>query len=130
MNASQIAQVANFLSVSPNQIKRCEEWVHVLLVVVHGCRPRFVSKKVVKTMPKIKPINLLGMPDSWLETEKQQDEAADRARNLAFEINSHLSIDVPFNKLLSAAIEILEGATTFDAVVARFSSKKIVKRSK
>ena len=50
MNAQVIAQVANFLSVSPNQIKRCESWASVLFVQVHGCRPRFVSKKVVKVI--------------------------------------------------------------------------------
>lgn len=48
MNANQVTQVANFLKVSPNQIKRCEEWASILFVQVHGCRPRFVSKKVVK----------------------------------------------------------------------------------
>lgn len=47
MNTQAIAQVANFLSVSPNQIKRCEEWASVLFVIVHGRKPRFVSKKVV-----------------------------------------------------------------------------------
>lgn len=48
MNAQAIAQIANYLNVSPNQIKRCEEWASVLFVQVHGCRPRFVSKKVVQ----------------------------------------------------------------------------------
>jgi len=48
MNAQAVAQVAKFLKVSPNQIKRCEEWSKVLFVVVVGSRPRFVSKKVLK----------------------------------------------------------------------------------
>lgn len=48
MNAQLIAQVAAHLNIAPNQIKRCEEWASVLFVVVHGCRPRFVSKEAVK----------------------------------------------------------------------------------
>jgi aspartyl-tRNA synthetase len=47
MDTQSIAQVANFLNVSPNQIKRCEEWASVIFVVVQGRRPRFVSKKVL-----------------------------------------------------------------------------------
>lgn len=47
MIPKQIAKVADFLNVSPNQVKRCEEWASVLFVQVHGCRPRFVSKKVI-----------------------------------------------------------------------------------
>lgn len=50
MKPNQVAQVANFLNVSPNQIKRCEEWASVLFVQVYGSRPQFVSKKVVKNM--------------------------------------------------------------------------------
>ena len=48
MNAQAIAQVAQSLGVSPNQIKRCEEWASVIFVVVHGRRGQFVSKKVAK----------------------------------------------------------------------------------
>jgi hypothetical protein len=48
MNASQIAQIATSLNVSPNQIKRAEEWKNVLFVVVQGKGARFVSKKVLK----------------------------------------------------------------------------------
>jgi hypothetical protein len=47
MNANQIAQIATSLNVSPNQIKRAEEWANVLFVVVQGKGARFVSKKVV-----------------------------------------------------------------------------------
>ena len=50
MNAQAIAQIANHLNVSPNQVKRCEEWASVLFVQVHGHRPRFVSKKVIQVM--------------------------------------------------------------------------------
>ncbi len=53
MNAQAIAQVANFLNVSPNQIKRCEEWASVLFVQIHGSRPRFVSKKVIMEIKKV-----------------------------------------------------------------------------
>ena len=51
MNANQIAQIAQIatsLNVSPNQIKRAEEWKNVLFVVVTGKGARFVSKKVLK----------------------------------------------------------------------------------
>jgi hypothetical protein len=48
MNANQIAQIATALNVSPNQIKRAEEWKNVLFVVVQGKGARFVSKKVIK----------------------------------------------------------------------------------
>jgi lambda repressor-like predicted transcriptional regulator len=48
MNANQIAQIATALNVSPNQIKRFEEWKNVLFVVVQGKGARFVSKKVIK----------------------------------------------------------------------------------
>lgn len=48
MNANQIAQIATFLNVSPNQIKRVEEWKNVLFVVATGLGARFVSKKVLK----------------------------------------------------------------------------------
>lgn len=48
MNPQAIAQIANFLNVSPNQIKRCEEWVSVIFVVVRGSRPRFISKKATR----------------------------------------------------------------------------------
>ena len=50
MNANQIAQIATALNVSPNQIKRAEEWKNVLFVVVQGKGARFVSKKVIKDM--------------------------------------------------------------------------------
>ena len=40
-------QIAKYLKVSPNQIKRCEEWANVWFVVVHACRPTFISKKVI-----------------------------------------------------------------------------------
>ena len=50
MNANQIAQIATALNVSPNQIKRAEEWKNVLFVVVQGKGARFVSKKVIKEM--------------------------------------------------------------------------------
>ena len=45
MNATQISQIANYLNVSPNEIKRAEEWANVLFVVVVGLGGRFVSKK-------------------------------------------------------------------------------------
>jgi len=47
MTTNQIAQIATFLNVSPNQIKSITEMAWVYCVVVRGCRARFVSKKVV-----------------------------------------------------------------------------------
>ena len=47
MNATQIAQVATYLNIAPAEVVRCDEWATVLFVVVAGCRPRFVSKKVI-----------------------------------------------------------------------------------
>lgn len=50
MNAT--VAVAQFLNVSPNQIKRCDEWAAVYFVVVVGRRPTFISKKAVTmTLP-------------------------------------------------------------------------------
>ena len=46
--ANTTAQIATFLNVSPNQIKSVSEMAWVFVVVVRGCRARFVSKKVVK----------------------------------------------------------------------------------
>lgn len=40
-------EIAKYLKVSPNQIKRCEEWANVWFVVIHACRPTFISKKVI-----------------------------------------------------------------------------------
>jgi hypothetical protein len=48
MNRQAVESVAKFLGVSPNQVKRCEEWSSVLFVVAFGSRPRFVSKKAVQ----------------------------------------------------------------------------------
>lgn len=48
MNTAQVAAIATHLNVSPNQVKRAEEWVSVLFVVVNGLGARFVSKKVIK----------------------------------------------------------------------------------
>ena len=36
MNTQAVTQIANFLGVSPNQIKRCEEWASILFVQVQG----------------------------------------------------------------------------------------------
>lgn len=60
MSAQAIAQVASHLNVSPNQIKRCEEWASVLFVQVHGSRPRFVSKKVLKM-----EVEVLKVQNTW-----------------------------------------------------------------
>lgn len=46
--ANTTAQIATFLNVAPNAIKSVSEMAWVFVVVVHGCKARFVSKKVVK----------------------------------------------------------------------------------
>lgn len=48
MNPTTQLALANHLQVSPNQIKRIEEWANCYFVVVAGKGGRFVSKKVVK----------------------------------------------------------------------------------
>lgn len=45
-------QIADYLQVSTSQIVRCDEWAKVYFVVVAGCRPTFISKKVI-VMPKL-----------------------------------------------------------------------------
>jgi hypothetical protein len=45
MNA--LTQIATYLNVSPNRIKRCEEWAKVYFVVIEGKGGRFVSKGIV-----------------------------------------------------------------------------------
>ena len=61
MNANQIAQIATSLNVSPNQIKRAEEWASVLFVVVTGLGARFVSKKVIKMVKQIKGVKTMNI---------------------------------------------------------------------
>jgi len=102
MNAQAVAQVAKFLKVSPNQIKRCEEWSKVLFVVVVGSRPQFVSKKVLVM------------------------ESLEERMKMAARIGDMLPISdcTQYDKLYSAAIEVLEGESTLEEVVDRFSSKK------
>lgn len=79
MNAQTIAQVASFLGLSPNQIKRCEEWASVLFVHVHGCRPRFVSKKVIAVIQAevevLKIMNTWGGDDLMLATVNGERQA-------------------------------------------------------
>lgn len=41
-------QVAEFLEVAQELVLEVREWANVLWVKVQGCRPRFVSKKVIK----------------------------------------------------------------------------------
>jgi hypothetical protein len=84
MNANQIAQIATALNVSPNQIKRAEEWKNVLFVVVRGCRARFVSKKVIKMeTPKLskETEKFLAQFDRMV-AEGQTDRAVRQAKQL------------------------------------------------
>jgi hypothetical protein len=49
--------VSKFLKVAQKLVTKVEEWASVLWVRVLGCRPRFVSKKVMNPpVPALKPI--------------------------------------------------------------------------
>lgn len=49
-------QIATYLQVSTNSIVRCDEWANVYFVIVAGCRPTFISKKVVKVNKPVKKL--------------------------------------------------------------------------
>lgn len=117
MNAQAVAQVAKFLKVSPNQIKRCEEWSKVLFVVVVGSRPQFVSKKVLV---------MESLEERMKRWEREEDEKVAKAEAMAARISDMLPISdcTQYDKLYSAAIEVLEGESTLEEVVDRFSRKK------
>jgi hypothetical protein len=67
MNTNQIAQIATALNVSPNQIKRAEEWKNVLFVVVQGKGARFVSKKVIIKMDVLTQVESNNFASSYSE---------------------------------------------------------------
>jgi hypothetical protein len=71
--------------------------------------------------------------DAELERREKEVEAnAAQASAMVSEIMDSLpqwaADSAQYENLFSAAIEIVEGSTTLDAVVERFSSKRIVKR--
>lgn len=119
MNTQAIAQ---YLNLAEKLILEVRVWARVLWVRIEGKRPRFVSKKVTMNNP-IDPFEL---------AEKEQDDRADRADAIAAKINDYLPMghSVSWNKLHSAAVDVLEGGCTFQEAVERFTSKKIIKKGR
>lgn len=116
-----INAIASTLKVSPNQIKSVDEWASVYFVRFTVGRPTFVSKKGVKVE---------SLEEVLARKEREQEENANKAEALAAEIEDALPIGncVSYSKLFSAATEILEGEATFEEIVKRFTSKKIIKK--
>lgn len=117
--ATAQVQIANFLNVSPNQIKRCEEWANVYFVQVHGFRPRFVSKKVVK---------METVEERLARYEREADELASQATAMAAKIADMLPVGncADYGKIHSAACDVLRGECTIEEAVARLTSKKVI----
>lgn len=124
MNANQIAQVAQHLNVSPNQIKRCEEWSKVLFVVVHGCRPRFVSKKVLKTMED--------QMNEYLASCQAQDDYCDKVEAMAAHLYDCLPVgsNPTYSVIQHIAGDVVDGKLTEQEAIARLSSKKVIIKKK
>lgn len=57
MNTSAIKTVCNYLGVGTAFVTRCEEWAHVIFVVIEGVGARFVSKKAIAHLAKVDQIN-------------------------------------------------------------------------
>lgn len=128
MNTQTVTQVANFLGVSPNQIKRCEEWAFVLFVQVQGDRPRFVSKKVVQMVSEIDEYEGI---DDW--EDEEGDNFEQRVREAIGEIAAWLPVGAcPSNaNLMDKAYRVAEGGLTAKDAANLLSNKKIIiKRSK
>ncbi|MBD0345972.1 MAG: hypothetical protein ICV63_14350 [Coleofasciculus sp. Co-bin14] len=114
------AQIAQHLNLAQELIVEVQEWARVLWVRIEGMRPRFVSKKVTMSNP-VDPFEL---------AEKEQDDRADQADAMVAKIDDHLPMGhcIPWSKLHSAAVDVLEGNCTFQEAVERFTSKKIIKK--
>lgn len=134
MNSQAIAQVASFLSVSPNQIKRCEEWASVLFVQVHGFRPRFVSKKVI-----MKNIGLTGFElpegvsfDSMDAEFEYLDSLQPDWEGLVNQAIGDIAKYLPMGanpsgaNLESMAYQVVDGHLTAQQAADRLSNKKII----
>ena len=125
MNTTAIAQHLNVLE---SAITEVQEWARVLWVRVKGIGCRFVSKKVVKVV-EVKMFDL----EAELERREKEAEAnAAKAHAMAAEILDSLPMwaagSVEDGKLFHAAIDVIEGRATFNEVVQRFSSKKVIVR--
>jgi len=76
MNA--LNQIANYLKIESNEIKRCEKWANVWFVVIAGKGGRFVSKSVVTAKAQITSIRLErweGCPEPIFKTVANWEEA-------------------------------------------------------
>jgi hypothetical protein len=122
------AAIANHLNVDASAITEVQEWARVLWVRVKGLGARFVSKKVVEVKP------VFDLEAELERREKEAEQNAEKAAHLVSEIMDALpqwaAASAQYGNLFSAAIEIIEGETTFEAVVERFASKKIIVRRK
>lgn len=119
MNTQAIAQ---HLNLAEELILEVQEWAKVLWVRIKGMRPRFVSKKVGQKMTESE------YEAMWEAAEKEQDNRADKADAMVGRLNDYLPMGhlVPWGKLHSAAVDILEGECTFEQAVDRFTSKKLI----
>jgi len=140
MNSTQIAQIATFLNVAPNQIKRAEEWANVLFVQVHGCRPRFVSKKVIMQPNTFSGKWYPGMPEfsepedefTWLDNYEAANGLDLNSRlNVAIaDIAKHLPMGYPVsNAVLERwAYQVIDGTVSAQDAATKIASKKIIIR--
>jgi hypothetical protein len=120
------AAIANHLNVAASAIVEIQEWARVLWVRIKGVGARFVSKKVVEVKPVF---------DLEAEIERREKGAAEnyeRAMAMQSEILDSLpqwaAASVQDDILFDSAVNILEGRESFNDVVARLTSKKVVIR--
>lgn len=120
------AAIANHLNVAAEAITEVQEWARVLWVRIKGVGARFVSKKVVEVKP------VVDLEAELDRLEKEAEKNHQRAMAMQSQILDALSLEaagyVQDHILFSAAVDVLEGRETFEDVVARLSSKKVVLR--
>jgi hypothetical protein len=120
------AAIANHLNVAASAIVEVQEWARVLWVRVRGIGARFVSKRIAEVKP------VFNLEEELERREKETEANAAKAEAMVSEIMDSLpqwaADSAQYGKLFSAAIEIIEGETTFEAVINRFSSKRIITR--
>lgn len=86
MNA--LNQIATHLEIEASKISRCEEWVKVWFVVIHGKGARFVSKKVVAEMSEDKIIS-----EEVLENGMKRQKSVLDGRQVTLYSNFHTGGD-------------------------------------
>ncbi|MEM9805869.1 MAG: hypothetical protein AAF959_11360 [Cyanobacteria bacterium P01_D01_bin.56] len=72
MNSQVVTSIASYLNVSPNQIKSVTELAWVWSVVVHGCRARFVSKKIKMVEKTLSIIEIEKLGTRWQKHGKDR----------------------------------------------------------